>query len=95
MLAISDKSSYISSAKLSSIQEAAQADCDILDNAKDGVLEDPAKCKFDPAKLLCPGAETDRCLTRPQLSALRKIYGGPSNEKGEKMFPGFPRGVKP
>ncbi|MBK6799726.1 MAG: tannase/feruloyl esterase family alpha/beta hydrolase [Acidobacteria bacterium] len=43
----------------------------------DGVLDDPRKCGFDPAVLLCKGVETDDCLTDKQIAALRKIYAGP------------------
>ena len=47
-------------------------------------------CKFDPGILLCKGAETDGCLTAPQVGALRKIYSGPHTSGGDRIYPGFP-----
>ena len=66
--------------------------CDGRDGVTDGVLEDPTKCGFDPSVLLCKGAESDECLTEKQVAALKKIYAGPRNAKGELIIPGFTPG---
>src|SRR5262249_44776990 len=66
--------------------------CDKLDGVKDGVLDDPRKCDWDPLGLLCAGPETDTCLTAPQVAAVRKIFAGPTNSKGEQIYPGMMRG---
>jgi feruloyl esterase len=84
--------SYIPAAKLPAIEAAALAACDALDGVKDGVIENPAQCRFDPAALLCKGEESDACLTAPQVAALAKIYGGPRNSKGARIFPGYSPG---
>ena len=86
---LSDPASYIKPAKLPAIEAAVLAACDERDGVKDGVLDDPRKCDFDPSALLCQGAESDACLTAPQLAALKKIYAGPKNSKGEQIFPGM------
>ena len=31
--------------------------CDALDGVKDGLIDDPARCTFDPAVLQCKGAD--------------------------------------
>ena len=62
--------------KLPAIQQASVAACDRLDGLKDGLLDDPRKCNFDPAVLLCKGAESTTCLTAKQVAALRKVYAG-------------------
>src|SRR6266542_2136841 len=54
---------YIPAKKLKAIETAVLAACDARDGVTDGVLDDPTKCGFDPAVLLCKGAETDECLT--------------------------------
>jgi Tannase and feruloyl esterase len=41
---------------------------------------------------LCQGAENDKCLTAPQVAALKKIYAGPQNSKGETVYPGYSPG---
>src|SRR5690348_3330611 len=46
-----DPAAYIPAAKLPAIEAAVLAACDALDGVKDGVLEDPAKCHFDPSQL--------------------------------------------
>ncbi len=75
--------------KLKTVEAAALESCDASDGLKDGLIGDPARCHFDPAKLLCNAAETDACLTQPQIDTLNKIYAGPRNSKGEQIFPGY------
>src|SRR5215472_14848190 len=87
-----DPASYIPAAKLPAIQAAALAACDTLDGVNDGVIENPAHCRFDPSSLLCKGQESDACLTGPQLTALRKIYGGLRDRSDKAIFPGYPMG---
>jgi feruloyl esterase len=91
--ALSAAGAAIPTAKLPAINAAVLAACDAKDGLVDGVIADPPSCSFDPATLLCAGAETNSCLTQPQLEALKKIYAGPKNPgTGEKIFPGFMRG---
>jgi len=84
--------SQIPQTKLAAIQKAALAKCDALDGVQDGIINDPAACHFDPSVLLCKNADGPECLTKPQLSALRKIYGGPTAKTGKRIYPGFPPG---
>ncbi|HKF46799.1 MAG TPA: tannase/feruloyl esterase family alpha/beta hydrolase [Terracidiphilus sp.] len=88
-----DPATFIAPAKLPAITAAVLAQCDAADGVKDGVLEDPRTCKFDPSTLLCKGDESDTCLTAPQIDGLRKIYDGARNPRtGEQIFPGTMRG---
>ena len=87
-----DPASYIPAGKFAAVDSAVLAACDALDGVKDGVLDDPRKCHFDPAALLCKGADSAACLTQPQVAALKKIYAGPRNSKGEQVYPGFEPG---
>jgi feruloyl esterase len=83
--------SFFSSAKLAAIQAAALRAC----GNPEGVVEDPPACHFDPSSLRCKGAETDACLTEPQLTALRAIYDGMKNPRtGERVYPGFEPGAE-
>jgi feruloyl esterase len=85
----------IPASKLPAIQAAALAACDALDGVKDGVVEDPRSCKFDPAVLTCTGAESDRCLTPAQLTTLKRIYEGPRHPRtGAQIAPGFSPGTE-
>jgi Tannase and feruloyl esterase len=89
-----DPASYIPQAKLPAIDAATLAACDALDGLKDGIIDDPRKCNFDPSTLLCKSAETDSCLTQPQVAALKKIYAAATNSKGERIYPGFLPGAE-
>lgn len=90
---LDDPKGAITPAKLPAIQKAALAQCDAIDGLKDGLIEDPRNCHFDPAALTCKGAETDECLTASQVAALKKIYSGPKNSRtGAQIFPGFSPG---
>jgi len=85
--------SEIPKSKLGMIQEAVLAKCDALDGVKDGIINDPTMCRFDPKVLLCTSGDAPNCLTHPQLEALEKIYGGPVNPStGKSIYPGFPPG---
>jgi hypothetical protein len=84
-----DPANYIPASKYQGIETAVIAACDARDGVKDGLIDDPRKCDFKPATLLCQGAETAACLTQPQVSALEKIYAGPRDSRGEQIYPGF------
>jgi feruloyl esterase len=66
--------------------------CDEKDGIKDGILNDPRQCKFEVATLLCKGEKNDSCLSKEQLAAVKAIYDGPKDGKGNAMFYGFPFG---
>lgn len=89
---MADPASYIPPAKLPAIENAALAACDANDGVKDGVIDSPQKCSFQPASLACKGAESNECLTAPQVRALEKIFAGMPAAKGEKGFPGYEPG---
>ena len=79
--------------KLPAIQKAALAACDDRDGVKDGLIEDPRNCHFDPVVLTCKGTESAECLTAAQVVSLKKIYDGPKNPRtGKQIYPGYPPG---
>jgi Tannase and feruloyl esterase len=87
-----DPSTFIPAKKFAAIEAAAVDQCDAADGVKDGVINDPTRCHFNPDVLACKGAEDDKCLTGPQLAALKKVYQGSHNSKGEEIYPGFEPG---
>ncbi|HEY3840992.1 MAG TPA: tannase/feruloyl esterase family alpha/beta hydrolase [Bryobacteraceae bacterium] len=89
---LAEPASYIPASKLPAIEAAALAQCDALDGVKDGVIENPTACSFDPSVLLCKRDETASCLTAPQLASLKTMYGGVSDAKGHRVFPGLSPG---
>jgi len=84
-----DPASYIPASKIPTIAKAVNDSCDAKDGVADGVLNDPRQCHFDPASLLCKAADSDACLTQPQITALKNLYAGAHDSKGNQIFPGF------
>ena len=84
-----DGEAYIPADKVPIIADAVNEACDGLDGVKDGVLSDPRRCRFDPAKLLCAGSETTACLTAPQVSAVVKLWAGLKTSNGRQIWPGL------
>jgi feruloyl esterase len=90
---LSDPADYIPPEKYPVIHKAVLAACDAMDGVKDGVLDDPTKCNFDPGVLECKDADGADCLTKPQVEAARKIYTPATNPRtGEQIFPPMERG---
>jgi feruloyl esterase len=86
---LADPAGYISSMKLPAITAAVLAACDSADGLKDGILNDPRQCHFDPAAIQCKSEDALNCLTAPQVAALRKIYSGGQDSHGTLIFPGL------
>jgi feruloyl esterase len=88
-----DEASYIPPAKYTLIHNAVLEACDARDHVKDGVIEDPSRCAFDPGVLECKGDDAPTCLTAPQVSAARKIYAPIVNPRTKQpIFPGLAPG---
>jgi hypothetical protein len=90
----SDEASYISSSKLPAIARAVNEACDAQDGVSDGILNDPRKCHFDPATIVCKAEESDQCLTAAQVTALKKLYEGAHDSHGGRIFPGLLPGAE-
>ena len=80
--------------KLSLLAKVVYDQCDAVDGLKDGIIDDPRRCGFDPSRHVprCAGAEAADCFTAAQIEALGKIYGGVRDSKGKLLFPGEPVG---
>jgi hypothetical protein len=90
----SDPASYIPTSKLPAIAHAVNEACDARDGVSDGIIDNPRQCHFDPATLLCKTGDSDKCLTVPQVTALKKLYQGAQDSRGRKIFPGFLPGAE-
>ena len=87
--------SFIPPAKIPAISNAVVAACDKLDGVADGILNDPRQCHFDPASIECKeGDDNNKCLTAPQVTALKAIYAGLQDANGRSIFPGYLPGAE-
>jgi feruloyl esterase len=90
-----DPESYIPTAKLRLLGDAVNAACDAGDGIRDGVLDDPRTCRFDPQTLACaPGADPASCFTPKQIKAVKDIWAGSRNAAGEVIYPGYLPGAE-
>lgn len=80
---------YIPPSKIPLIAAAVNEACDALDGIKDGVLNDPRRCHFDPATLLCKSADSAGCLTAAQVGAVKKLWTGLRTAEGDQVYPGL------
>lgn len=86
------KSNFVSKAKLDAATAAAIAAGDADDGVKDGVIDDPFHCAYDPQALVGTkiGAET---FTAADAEVIRKIWQGPRRQDGSFMWHGLERGA--
>lgn len=75
-------------AAVATLHRAVLAACDRIDGIPDGQIDDPRRCRYDPAALLCAAGARDACLTPAQVAAARAYFGGPTSEDGTPLFPG-------
>ncbi|RZS37014.1 feruloyl esterase [Herbihabitans rhizosphaerae] len=76
--------------KLTSLHNAVVPACDKLDGLVDGQLDEPRLCTVDPSVIQCPqGTDGPGCLTPAQVAAARKLYAGPTDEHGRRLYPGW------
>jgi feruloyl esterase len=75
---------YIPPSAFAAIDAVQLAQCDKVDGVKDGLIQDPARCAFDPDSLV-PGT-----LTKAQANALKLIISPVKDTKGGLVYPGSP-----
>src|SRR5215471_9007084 len=81
----------VTAAKMELVADKVMAKCDAVDGLKDGLIDDPRKCNFDPRRdvpICKAGADGADCLTTAQASAIAKVYSGPVSN-GKPFFPGY------
>jgi hypothetical protein len=92
----------LTQAKMNAANASAVAACDGQDGVVDGVLGDPRACTFDAKKNVCgmPGAPTGTdpagnpvCLTPQEADAVNRIWDGPRNDLGLRIWFPFGRGA--
>lgn len=74
------------------VQQGVLAACDGTgvggDTVKDGIIQDPRQCTFDPQTLQCPSGVTTGCLSAEQVRVVKEWYDSPRNTRGQELYPG-------
>jgi hypothetical protein len=83
--------------QIAAVNAAAVAACDVEgdDSVKDGLIADPRACTFSATANICgkPGAPADqKCVTTEQAAAIDKIWDGPRNHSGSRIWYPVERG---
>jgi feruloyl esterase len=79
--------------KLAAATAAAVTACDAIDGVKDGVIEDPGRCQYDPKELIGKSAGECGAFTEADANIIRKIWEGPRREDGSFLWYGQSRGA--
>ncbi len=80
--------------KLAAATAAAVTACDAIDGVKDGVLENPKSCSFDPKALVGTPAGECGSFTQADADLIRKLWQGPTREDGSFLWYGMLRGTE-
>jgi len=77
-------STYIPFGVLPQVDQAVYASCDAADGVRDNLIQNPAKCAFDPDTLVRSGL-----LSPGQAESLETYFRALRDESGRLVYPGF------
>ncbi|WP_225199156.1 tannase/feruloyl esterase family alpha/beta hydrolase [Gluconobacter oxydans] len=74
------------------LHDAVIRHCDTLSGVKDGILEEPRACHFDPVWVQCAAGQSDtsHCLTAEETQAALRLYKGATDAAGRPYIIGGP-----
>ena len=81
-----DISQALTDQDLKILADAVLAKCDALDGVRDGSINDPIACGFDPDTIRCPAAQGNQCLATEKIAAIKKVFEGPKNAAGQALY---------
>jgi feruloyl esterase len=87
---LASPNAYIPAGKLAMVDAAIRASCDKADGVADGLIQNPAKCAFDPKTLVkstCTASDAS-CLTPEQGHTLATYFTALRDEDGELVYTG-------
>ncbi|MFF7674081.1 tannase/feruloyl esterase family alpha/beta hydrolase [Actinacidiphila glaucinigra] len=93
---MNNEKTFPSGCELDAFTDAAVKACDSLDGVKDGLVNEPERCDFDPrgligTKVACNGDELT--ITAADAAVVRRIWDGPRTASGKKLWYGVPVGA--
>ena len=81
---------YIPASLVPVINAAVKDSCDSADGVRDGLIQNPAACRFDPSSLVCKPGQADGCLSVGQADTLIMYMSAIRNTWGGMVYPGSP-----
>jgi len=89
-----DPASYIPSSKLPAIARAVNAACDAQDGVTDGILNDPEAMSLRSGSNALQRRRFGEVPDGGAGDDAEKLYEGPNDAKGRKIFPGYLPGAE-
>jgi feruloyl esterase len=87
--AFASAAAFLSPDTLAIVDKTVTERCDLLDGVKDGLVQDPARCRMRAEDLACkPGIAAD-CLTPDQVTVLRAYTTPLKDRHAHVVFPGW------
>jgi Tannase and feruloyl esterase len=90
----SDLGTAFTSSERAAVSAAVLARCDVLDGARDGIIQDTTACQavfaFDRDVPTCRGDRDGTCLSVVQKEAIAPIFSGAVDRHGKKFYASFP-----
>ena len=85
-----DLGSALSQDELKLIADGILVACDATDGVRDGMVQNVAACKFDPAVLTCKDGQNSACLPIAKVDVLKRVFAGTTNSRGEVIYSDWP-----
>jgi feruloyl esterase len=84
--ALASSAAYLPQSLLVAIDKKVTARCDAIDEATDGLVQNPAACPMRAEDLICHAGETTDCLT-PEQARVLHVYTTPLHDRhGHLLF---------
>lgn len=91
---IPDLSSAFTPQERQTVAQALLAQCDALDGAGDGLVQDVQACQarfnLQTDVATCSGERTGQCLSAAQKQVLGNLFGGARSSSGQPLYAPFP-----
>jgi feruloyl esterase len=87
-----NEAARLSPAQTLRLHRAVVDACDAMDGVKDGLIADPARCRFDAAVLRCTGVADAACLSPAQVETVQLIYSAVATQKTKRAIEGLAPG---
>jgi feruloyl esterase len=87
---LSHPDGYIPPETLAALDTRIIGKCDALDGAKDGLVQNPARCSIKPEELQCKAGQSGDCLNAAQTGMFKAYTSSLRDRQGKVIYPGWP-----